>query len=54
LRDIGAGVNTPDVSAKLAAQGAGRCRHRRPAAARPQRTRRWTEVIKASGIKVEQ
>ena len=54
--DVARAMNTLDVSEKLAAQGAqaGADTADQFAAFVRSETRRWTEVIKASGIKVEQ
>jgi tripartite-type tricarboxylate transporter receptor subunit TctC len=54
--DVARAMNTRDVSEKLAAQGAlaGADSADQFAAFVRSETRRWTEVIKASGIKVEQ
>jgi tripartite-type tricarboxylate transporter receptor subunit TctC len=57
LRDDAArAMNTPDVKEKLAAQGAqpGAVTAGEFAAFLREETRRWTELIRASGIKVEQ
>ena len=54
--DVARAMNTPDVSEKLSAQGAqaGADSADQFAAFVRSETRRWTEVIKASGIKIEQ
>ncbi len=54
--DVVRAMNTPDVSEKLVAQGAqpGALTAEQFAAFLREETRRWTELIRASGIKVEQ
>jgi len=55
-RDVQRAISSPDVREKLAAQGA------EPSALTPEEftrflaedTRRWTGIIRASGIKIEQ
>jgi tripartite-type tricarboxylate transporter receptor subunit TctC len=54
--DVVRAMNTPDLGEKLSAQGAQASADTADqfAAFVRNETRRWTEVIKASGIKVEQ